>query len=201
MNTARVLPLLAALMVAGGCAMSHTPANGNAATGYQWVQNAPQPDANAKRFEDTPLQGRTPVQSAIELSEKYAQLSDQAVALREENQRLKTENDTLKQQMTDLQAKLTQTQKELGEANDLLIQTLAELNAWKNNILGFRSEMRDAAKAELEALLKVLEILGGQVEARALERKYVAALDPGSSATSEPNEMSVTPSGDANDAK
>jgi peptidoglycan hydrolase CwlO-like protein len=197
----RVLPLLLGALTVAGCATSQTPANNTPGSGYQWAQDAPEPDAGAKRFQDTPLGGRTAVESAVELSQKYAQLSDQAASLREENQRLKTENEKLNQQVTNLDAKLAQTQKELGEANDLLIQTLAELNAWKNNILGFRSEMRDAAKAELEALLKVLEILGGQVEARALERKYVAALDPGSAAAAEPNEASVMPSGDSNDAQ
>jgi chromosome segregation ATPase len=122
-----------------------------------------------KRFQDTPLDGRTAVESAIELSEKYATLSDQAATLREENQQLAAENERLREQVTSLEARLKQTQKELTEANDLLIEMLTELNNWKSNILGFRNEMREAAKAQLEALLKVLEILGGEVEAGLLE--------------------------------
>jgi chromosome segregation ATPase len=196
----RVLLLLAAV-TAAGCATSQTSANSAPAAGYQWVQNPTDPEANAKRFADTPVQARTAVDSAVELSQKYAQLSDQVVALREENSRLKTENDNLKQQATSLEAKLGQAQKELSEANDLLIQTLAELNAWKSNILGFRSEMREAASAQLEALLKVLEILGGQVEAKTLERKYAAALDASSAPAPEPNAAPATPTGDANDAQ
>ncbi|MGE5297114.1 MAG: hypothetical protein ACM3VT_20005 [Solirubrobacterales bacterium] len=130
----------------------------------------------AKRFQDTPLEGRTAVESAIELSERYAKLSDQSVTLRQENQRLTSENESLRQQLTDLDAKLKQTQKELSEANDLLIEMLNELNHWKSNILGFRGEMRDAAKAQLEALLKVLEILGGQAEAGALGQQHAGML-------------------------
>lgn len=154
------------------------------------------PGAAAKRFQDTPTEGRTAVESAIELSEKYAKLSDQSVALRQENQRLTSENETLRQQLTDLDAKLKQTQKELTEANDLLIEMLTELNHWKSNILGFRGEMRDAAKAQLEALLKVLEILGGEAEAGILEQRHVETLQPGADTTtsaipqgSEPNGM------------
>jgi chromosome segregation ATPase len=125
----------------------------------------------ARRFQDTPLEGKTVVQSAMELSEKYASLSDQAVAMRQENQRLATENEDLKRQIAATEAKLLQTQKELGEANQLLIEMLTELNNWKTNILGFRGEMREAAKAQLEALLKVLEILGGEAQANGLKQQ------------------------------
>jgi len=135
-------------------------------------------ETTARRFQDTPLEGRTAVESAIELSEKYARLSDQSATLRQENQRLTTDNESLRQQITSLEAKLKQTQKELGESNDLLIEMLTELNNWKSNILGFRGEMRQAAQAQLEALLKVLEILGGQAEAGAIERKHAGTLKP-----------------------
>ena len=140
--------------------------------------NAQANASSAKRFQDTPLEGRTAVESAIELSEKYARLSDQTVALREENQRLTTDNEALLQQIAMLEARLKQTQKELGEANELLIEMLTELNNWKTNILGFRGEMRDAAKAQLEALLKVLEILGGEADAAGLERQHADTLKP-----------------------
>ncbi|MFB0524723.1 MAG: hypothetical protein ACETVZ_04235, partial [Phycisphaerae bacterium] len=38
-----------------------------------------------------------------------------------------------------------------------------ELNNWKANVLGFRDERREAEIAQLEALLKILKILGGEV--------------------------------------
>ena len=165
------------------------------------TENAPSPQAgrsSANRFQDTPLEGRTAVESAIELSEKYARLSDQTLALREENQRVTADNEALLQQIAALEAKLKQTQKELGEANELLIEMLTELNTWKTNILGFRGEMREAAKAQLEALLKVLEILGGEADAANIERRHTATLaakpqgDPNANApttpvTEEPN--------------
>jgi chromosome segregation ATPase len=162
---------LAAILAVGGCTTSQNRPD-SAATA------AEQGESTAKRFQDTPLEGRTAVESAIELSEKYARLSDQSATLRQDNQRLTTENDTLRQQITALDTKLKQTQKELGEANDLLIEMLTELNNWKSNILGFRGEMRQAAQAQLEALLKVLEILGGQAEAGTIERKHTQTLKP-----------------------
>ena len=159
--------LLAVTWMAGGCTSSPSrPESAGAEPG----------EATAQRFQDTPLEGRTAVESAIELSEKYAKLSDQAASLRQENQRIGTDNENLRQQVATLEAKLKQTQKELGEANDPLIEMLTELNNWKSNILGFRGEMRQAAQAQLEALLKVLEILGGQADAGALGRKHAETL-------------------------
>jgi chromosome segregation ATPase len=139
---------------------------------------AEQGEVTAKRFQDTPIEGHTAMQSAIDLSEKYAKLSDQSSALRQENQRLAADNESLRQQVASLETKLKQTQKELGEANDLLIEMLTELNNWKSNILGFRGEMRQAAQAQLEALVKILEILGGPAEAGAVERKHAETPSP-----------------------
>jgi len=117
----------------------------------------------AKRFQEPADQGQTAVESAIELSQKYATLSEQAAVLRRQNQDLIAENSQLKEQATGLDAKLKQTQKELTEANDLLIEMRIELNNWKANVLGFRDERREAEIAQLEALLKILKILGGEV--------------------------------------
>lgn len=190
-RTARFITVLSAILALAiaGCTAQQTPSASSKAT-------AVETEGAAKRFRDSPLEGRTAVESAIELSEKYAKLSDQTVSLKQENQRLTSENENLRQQLTTLDAKLKQTQKELTEANDLLIEMLNELNHWKSNILGFRGEMRDAAKAQLEALLKVLEILGGEAEAGTLQQQHAGTLSgdtadapeaPALSQRSEPN--------------
>ena len=117
----------------------------------------------AKRFQEPGAPGGTVVESAIELSEKYAALSEEAVKLRQQNQDLTAKNQQLSEQAAALDAQIQQAQKELAEANDLLIDMRIELNNWKSNILGFRDEMRAAETAQLEALLKILKALGGQV--------------------------------------
>lgn len=117
----------------------------------------------AKRFQEPDSRGSTAVESAIELSEKYASLSEEAAALRQQNQDFMARNQQLKEQTIALDAQVQQAQKELAEANDLLIEMRIELNNWKSNILGFRDEMRDAEIAQLEALLKILKVLGGHV--------------------------------------
>ena len=118
--------------------------------------------AVARRFQDPAADGPTPVESAIELSKKYAALSEQASQLKVENQELTKENNQLKQQVAALGAEADQAQKELAEANDLLIEMRVELNNWKTDVLGFRDEMRQADKVQLEALLKILKVLGGE---------------------------------------
>jgi chromosome segregation ATPase len=130
----------------------------------------------ARRFRQNAPQQPTAVESAIELSRKYARLSEETAALRAENQRLLAEKNNFDAVLDETKAELAQAQKELAEANTLLVDMRVELNNWKTDVLGFRGEIRDAEKAQLEALLKILTILGGRVtlqETKALD-KHVA---------------------------
>jgi len=111
----------------------------------------------------TVSQGPTAVESAIALSDKYAKLSEEAAALRLQKQTLDTENQRLKNDLQSCRVQSEQAQKELAQTNDLLLQTRVELNNWKNDVLGFRGEMQDAQKVQLEALLKILKLMGGEV--------------------------------------
>jgi septal ring factor EnvC (AmiA/AmiB activator) len=111
----------------------------------------------------TESQSPTAVESAIALSDKYARLSEEATALRQNKQTIEAENQKLTTELKSCRAQLEQAQKELNQANDLLLQTRLELNNWKNDVLGFRGEMRDAQKAQLETLYKILKLMGGEV--------------------------------------
>lgn len=140
-----------------------------------------------KRFEESQIQGQTAVESAIQLSQRYAKLSEDAVLLRAQNQSLLAENNHFKEQVADLEAKLKQAQTELNEANNLLIETRVELNNWKADVLGFRDEMRQAETAQLEALLQILKILlGGETTTESDHSKNENPVTV--SAQGEPNE-------------
>ena len=130
-----------------------------------------QSDSVAKRFQESAPQQSTVVASAMELSKEHAKLSEEAAVLRQENKDLTARNQQLKGQIVTLEAQLQQTQRELNEANDLLITMRIELNNWKTDILGFRDEMRDAETAQLEALLKILKVLGGEVKTKSAQGK------------------------------
>lgn len=151
--TKRWLPLVL-LAAMAGCTVPPTAANKPAVT---------DPGMTPQNFQEPYSEVPNAVESAIELSQKCAELSEQITALREEKFNLTTENEKLKTQIAELEPKLERAQTELGEANDLLIEMRLELNNWQDNILGFRSEMRDADQAQLDALLKILQLLGGEI--------------------------------------
>jgi septal ring factor EnvC (AmiA/AmiB activator) len=146
-----------------------------------------QSDTVSKRFDESTSKNPSVVESAIQLSEKYAKLSEESAAMQQENKQLQNENARMKSELNETRTKLTQTQKELAEANDLLIDMRLELNNWKVDILGFRDEIRKANKAQLDSLLKVLEILGG-------EAKTVSAQNAGNDSNRvSPNESNLPP--------
>lgn len=173
-------PLLLALQVSG-CLRSQSTASKIAPLGLTEQQSL---QADAKRFEEPAVPSA--VDTAIELSEKYAKLSEEAAVLRQENNHLIAKNKQLKNEAAALDAQLKQTQKELSEATDLMREMLIDLNNWKANVLGFRDEMRQAEKTQLEALLQILQVLGGE-----LKTESDRAEDT-SSTTASPNQAGET---------
>lgn len=172
------IPLLVLLLV--GCRDTSEPVGFVVEPAFAQRQQL-SPVAN--RFEQPTFQGPTAVDSAIELSQNYAVLSEEASILRLKNQNLITENRNLKDSLATSQAELQQAQKELAEANELLQEMLIELNNWKTDVIGFRGEMRGAEKAQLEALLKILEILGAEpntepIHGETSSQEQTAALEP-----------------------
>jgi len=148
-----------------GCTMPQDPAQ------YLSVNDlrpGPSEDYLADRFTQPQETGPTAVESTIELSRRYAELSDQVAALKQQKQQLLTENTDLRQKVRTLQDRLARAQEELAQANGLLREMVVELNNWKNNVMGFRDEMRGAQQAQLEALLKILKALGAEVPDQAV---------------------------------
>jgi septal ring factor EnvC (AmiA/AmiB activator) len=162
-----VLLLLAFLL--SGCSISRGPAE--VILQPDFTEKQSRYAGMPKRFQESAPQGPTVVESAMELSKKYAKLSDEAAVLRSEKQNLIVENRHFKEKLIASEARLKQAQKELTEANDLLIQMRIELNSWKVDVIGFRDEMRQADKAQLETLLKILKVLGGEVPTEAAQRQ------------------------------
>jgi chromosome segregation ATPase len=116
-----------------------------------------------KRFQDSTPKSASAVDSAIELAQKHSELSEKMSNLKQEYVKLLAENDRMENHIAILEPDLKQTKKELEQANNLLLNMRIELNEWKTNILGFRDEMRNADKAQIQALIKIFEALGGEV--------------------------------------
>jgi hypothetical protein len=157
MNRVALVAVAAASLFFGGC-------------GYFYEKPAPKPeptqvDTNPGKYDSGPGGSLTPVESSMLLSEKYAALAVDSEKLRQENKRLTDENVALNGKVVKLQADYDQASKELKEANSMAIDLRIELNNWKNNVLGFRDEMRESQKAQLEALVKIMQLLGGESHA------------------------------------
>jgi chromosome segregation ATPase len=123
----------------------------------------PQSAASPKRFEQQSTAQANAIETAIEMSEKYAQLSAESVELQKQNENLRQEKQQIHGKLQQTQAELDRTQKELSQANDLIMEMRVELNDWKADVLGFREEMRQADIVQLQTLQKVVELLGGEV--------------------------------------
>lgn len=155
-----LLVVLPAVTVLTGCMEIAQPFS----TPVQSPGPESKPDPGSlNRFRENTAPEPTAVQSAIELSKKYAALSEETALLKMDKKAVDTENVRLKQQLAASESELIQTKKELEEANDLLVEMRIELNNWKTDVLGFRDEMRRADKAQLETLLKILKALGGEI--------------------------------------
>ncbi len=149
------LTAIISLLPVAGCYQSEPVA------GPAWGQETTTSYSNSSSAQ---ARNPTAVESAIALSDKYAKLSEEASALKQQKQALDAENKKLTEDLQNCRGQLERAQKELTEINDLLVQMRLELNNWKSDVLGFRDEMREAEKAQLEALLKILKLLGGEIK-------------------------------------
>ena len=160
--------LFTLVFLLSGCSSSQQPTD--FAAEYVPVERQ-QDDSIAKRFQEPDPEGPTVVESAMKLSGEYARLTREAAVLRRQNEDFIAKNRQLNEQVVSVDAQLKQAQKELAEANSLLIDMRIELNNWKADILGFRNEMRNAETAQLETLLRILQVLGGQVATESARAK------------------------------
>jgi chromosome segregation ATPase len=105
---------------------------------------------------------QTVVESTISLSNKYSKLLEKHSELKGKYRNAVEEKQALTKEKNEVQAELKQAEKELRQANNLLKETVSELNKWKSNVLGFQQEVRKADQAQLNALYKILRLMGGQ---------------------------------------
>lgn len=152
--------LLVPIFLLSGCSSTQKSAE---LTAESFPIERQQNDSIAKRFQEPASESPTVVESAMKLSGQYARLTQEAAELRQQNEEVIAKNRQINEKIVSLEGQLQQAQKELAEANGLLIDMRVELNNWKADILGFRDEMRNAETAQLETLLRILKVLGGQV--------------------------------------
>ena len=154
---AAALPLaLAAALAAAGCAEAHDPAN---------ASRAPYLQSGGLQTADPTAGTGTAVDDALLWARKCAESLETLDQERQKNVKLAEENQKLAGQITKSQADLARAQSELAEANKLLVDVRQEVTKWKTDVLGFRDEIRKANQAQIEALAKVLTLVGAEVPA------------------------------------
>lgn len=106
--------------------------------------------------------GEGAVDMALEWSRKYAKTTEDLLQAQKTNQEQVEANKKLQAETARIQAELTQSKRELGDANEMLAQLSKELGEWKKNVLGFREEMTQAQQVQLDAIRRILVLLGGE---------------------------------------
>jgi len=150
----RVLVVVLCMTVGlGGCA-GQRPAD------VSYPDTTQASDTPARRFQEPETSSSTLIESAVELSDKYAKLSTKAAELQQLNQDLQHENGQLKLRVESLETQTKQLEAQLDDSNRVVMDLNGELQMWKKDILGFRSEMRAAATAQLNALMKIMTAIG-----------------------------------------
>ncbi len=160
-QTLQVVLTIAALSLCAGC-VDKKQAENTLSPAHKTAEKSEQTDVE-KKFKPVNQQQPGVVESALELSQKYAEASDRLAKAELDNTKLTEENKRLNEKLAKTGAELEQTKKELTQANETLIDFQIELNNWKENILGYRDEMRESHKAILESLMKIYEVLGAEV--------------------------------------
>ena len=105
----------------------------------------------------------TAVDIAARLSEKYGNKLEELNHLQDKHRSLIDKDKASQQQIGKLQLDLVRAEKELTEANVMLKEMQGELKKWKENVLGFRSEMRQSQKALIEGVTRLHVLISGGV--------------------------------------
>ena len=116
------------------------------------------------------------VETALAWAQKHMEVSAKLAASEKENRALTEKNQALAQQVEASKGQLAAAQKELNEANAMLKELEGRLAKWQENVLGYRQEMREAQKAQMEALGRVIKLLGGEASAVAAGKEGAHAV-------------------------
>jgi len=123
----------------------------------------PAPDRGSARGLDPAASGqKSAMEKVNELSEKYAALADKCMTLQKDNEALRDKNRVLADAAAKDKRDLEQVKKELADANTELAALTVDLARWKDNVLGFRKETLDAHVLEMQKLVDIIRLLGGE---------------------------------------
>lgn len=117
--------------------------------------------AAVKSDVDAPENGA--VDSAIMWAEKYGKAVENLSATQDKLRQMSDDKAVIQRDLEKTRLELAQAQKELTDANTMLLEMKSELDKWKKDVLGNRNEMMKAHAAELDALRKIMKVLGSEL--------------------------------------
>ncbi len=107
--------------------------------------------------------GRGATEAALEWSDKYAKSAQELLYANKRITELEAEKKELSTNLAKLKVDVESYKNELNDANLMLNEMKKDLKEWQANVLGYRNQMMSAQSAQLAALQKILELLGGEV--------------------------------------
>lgn len=107
--------------------------------------------------------GHTAVESAMQWAEKYAQAAKELIVVNKRLQEMEKEQKVLQTRLAKAQSENEALKREIRDANAMLGAMKQELKEWRQNVLGFRSEMLASQKAQLQAMQRIMQLLGGEM--------------------------------------
>ncbi|MCK5566197.1 MAG: hypothetical protein KAJ07_13215 [Planctomycetes bacterium] len=164
MNRKITLLILTSLLLGSlGCNIVDEPIEFTLPIAPRTTPQSSNTDSIEGRFTDPGADKSGAVERALIWSQKYDELSVKVEKLMERNSSLVEENIATKHKLSQLQIEYEQTKKELDEANTFLQEMHLELTRWKSDVLGFRNEIRKAQATQLNALSRILRMLGAEM--------------------------------------
>ena len=146
--------------------MAATPAAAPTDTSARYAPPRPAPQPApiivSQAPEPTDASNQSAVEKALAWAQKYSEVSSKLTAVERENRSLAEKTQAMQQQLDVTKGQLAAAQKELGEANVMLKDLETRLAKWQENVLGYRQEMREAQKAQMDGLARVIKLLGGE---------------------------------------
>lgn len=140
--------------------------NGNAFRRPKFPQRN-RPAQEARHIENDTITsdagGHTAVESAMQWAEKYAQAAKELIVANKRLQEMEKEQKALQTRLAKAQSENEALKREIRDANAMLAAMKTELKEWRNNVLGFRNEILASQKAQLQAMQRIMHLLGGEM--------------------------------------
>ncbi len=153
---------VASVLAVGGCKMPDEPLSVDMFVPQEQSRQVVVQDDDdmAKRFAEPDKSGDG--ETVAMWVKRYDTLSEKADRLSEDNRKIAVANSELRHKIIKLETELEKTKAELDDAVKFLGDMQIELVNWKRDVLGNRDRIEAAHGVQIEYLIKIVRLLGGE---------------------------------------